>query len=215
MIIDLTDFKKKYEPKKEDPIDQVKLDKLKKEISGNVGKMGYLKHDPKVHSATIDYIAKKKLGISKKGLVFVGNAGTGKTVSCELITACLYDLKEKTGIHGNFFNSETIEQGYVSSKNKLEYMKQFYDMETLIIDDIGREKTIHDYGNKSEVLTDVITIRYDLFKTKGYQMVMSTNLSTKELTDRYGGRAFSRLMEMCILIGAQGKDKRKEKLEIV
>lgn len=67
----------------------------------------------------------------------------------------------------------------------------------LFIDDLGTEPVfVKNYGNDTTPLVELISDRYDnmLFT------VITTNLSGKEIAERYGERIADRLQEMCSLI---------------
>jgi len=69
----------------------------------------------------------------------------------------------------------------------------------LFIDDIGTEQEGNSYGNKSDVIGNLILAiyaRHDMKKMVSF----STNLSAKDLKERYGVRVYGRLVKMCTAV---------------
>ena len=76
----------------------------------------------------------------------------------------------------------------------------------VILDDIGAEEHRNDYGSIIEPVTEFICN----YHTRGTGRIFATtNLCSQELVERYGGRMFSRLKDLCIPVKFNGKDKRK------
>ena len=82
---------------------------------------------------------------------------------------------------------------------------RYLTVELLILDDLGTE-----LGGAftTACLYDIINTRL----VRGLPTVMSTNLSPKELTDRYGERIASRLFGEYTPLVFCGEDVRKEKM---
>jgi len=69
----------------------------------------------------------------------------------------------------------------------------------LFIDDIGTEEQGVSFGSKSDVIGDLILAIYARHGMSG-RVSYSTNLSARDLKDRYGEREYGRLMEMCTVV---------------
>jgi energy-coupling factor transporter ATP-binding protein EcfA2 len=70
----------------------------------------------------------------------------------------------------------------------------------LIIDDLGQESALNNYGTKIEVLEEIIYIRYLDWQRSKALTYITTNLSAIELDRRYGRRVTDRLAEMCHIV---------------
>jgi DNA replication protein DnaC len=72
----------------------------------------------------------------------------------------------------------------------------------LVLDDLGTEL---DTAWQTKAVTDLIAHRYDQQLT----LVATTNLTVRQLGDRFGERTLSRLHEMCELVTVGGNDRRR------
>ena len=77
-----------------------------------------------------------------------------------------------------------------------------------LFDDFGSESPVVHFGNKIDVMGEVIQDRYDHFIGTGMKTYLTSNLSEEEITDEYGARVSSRLREMCNFITLEGYDRR-------
>ena len=75
----------------------------------------------------------------------------------------------------------------------------------VFIDDLGAENIVNVYGVRKDIVGDFIC-RFHLLG-KG-RLFVTTNLRGEEIMNRYGGRVFSRLKDLCVPIRFVGKDKR-------
>jgi DNA replication protein DnaC len=84
---------------------------------------------------------------------------------------------------------------------------------SICFDDLGTEIEAglkNHYGNKKNVIGDIILNHYDLNTSKIFRMHFTTNYNANQIEEFYGGRVRSRLREMCNLISLEGiNDKRK------
>jgi DNA replication protein DnaC len=143
-----------------------------------------------------------------KGLLFIGQVGTGKTH----LTAAIanYLMFEKiipvkfgnvTTLLGEIKNSYNDEES--ASESDLIYMLS--NVRLLIIDDLGKEKCTEWSNN---IIYTIINNRYENYKPT----IVTTNLSIKELENQIGDASVSRLIEMCDGVKMDGFDFRKTKL---
>lgn len=73
--------------------------------------------------------------------------------------------------------------------------------------EISREYVQH-FGNKLLIGREIINIRYNLFKEKGWMTHFSTNCKEEQLLAVYGERCVDRLAEMCNFMAMPGRSKR-------
>lgn len=149
-----------------------------------------------------------------KGILLVGGFGVGKTWMMKLFmknqrqvyhvhnSKRIADLYEKDG-------EESIHEFLGKVKNAVNDSAAFYHSYAgLCLDDIGTEDKKTNYGNKRNVIGDIIELRYEKGNT-GIWLHGTTNLTAKQIEDYYGGRVRSRLRESCNFIPVVGGDRRK------
>lgn len=155
------------------------------------------------------------MGVSlDKGILLCGSYGTGKTWMMKLFQKnqrhCymmrnakeLADLYEKSG-------EEAIEDYLKPVKNAVNDTAVFYQPYLgLCIDDIGTDSTKVNYGNKKNVIGDILEKRYANGNI-GVGFHATTNLTAKGIEDFYGGRVSSRMREIFNVIELNGTDRRK------
>jgi len=166
---------------------------------------GYDNRNPEMHLAISRMMAASFMGIVRKGLMFHGIAGSGKTMGLERATKYMA---------GRVWSAELL--AGKDARNRVRHLPSAteYDWQRpqdALLDDLGAEVPINDYGVKRETMTEYITGRYDEWKICGALTHISTNLTDKELTERYGDRAVSRLREMCVWVGSGNTDWRRER----
>lgn len=77
----------------------------------------------------------------------------------------------------------------------------------VILDDMGAEHSVNDFGIRKEPFADFV-VRFHANPRRG-RLIITTNLSTQEFNDRYGGRVVSRLKDLCVATHFTGGDKRE------
>lgn len=147
---------------------------------------------------------------SQKNLLFVGNTGLGKTFLANCIASEVINAG-KTVVYQTapVLMDKVIE--YKFSYNKTGIEKEQYDkifnVDLLIIDDLGTETMSN---NKFTELFNIINTR--LLKNK--KMLISTNLTLKELYKEYDERVMSRLIGSFTICKFIGEDIRLKKKKI-
>ncbi len=179
----------------------------------------------------------KDFGKSDKGLVFIGDAGLGKT---HLAVAVLKQLTLEKGVDCkfvDFFNLlADIRQGFSEDRSEMDWLTPYIRAKVLVIDELAK-------GRNTEweltVLDQIISQRYNsddritLFTTNyglesdngkkpggkpapGADGLVDTDRSgyrnmfaRESLPDKIGPRIYSRLMEMCYFVKMEGKDHRR------
>lgn len=138
----------------------------------------------------------------KKGIMVVGPMGIGKTFLFKIFRSNPYQsfklvsakniAKAAKADSNSFF--ESIKKWFEPNiANNFFGQRQL----ALMIDDLGTEENINDFGNKTNVIQDLIEERYESFKKdKLPNLFITTNLTKDQLTERYGARVVDRLSEM-------------------
>jgi DNA replication protein DnaC len=141
-----------------------------------------------------------------KGLLLFGTVGTGKTFVAACIANALID-KGYPVLMTNFARIANTVSGMWEGKQ--EYYDSLNRFPLLILDDLAAERKTE---YMSEIVFNVIDARY----RAGLPLIVTTNLTSEELkhpSDISYQRTFSRLLEMCLPVKVEGKDKRLEKLK--
>jgi DNA replication protein DnaC len=149
-----------------------------------------------------------------KGIFLLGNFGVGKTWMMMLFARNqrqVFDVYNAKDISKDY--QENGEEAMAKFLNKKENAFQdptaFYQKYSgLSIDDIGTEDIKNNYGNKKSVILDIFEQRY-IKKNTGIFLHGTSNLTTKQLEEYYGGRVTSRMREVLNIIELPGEDRRK------
>ena len=80
--------------------------------------------------------------------------------------------------------------------------------QNVFLDDLGAEPMTNEYGVRLEAAGDFIVSWHELARP-GRRLFVTTNLTTAEIDERYGGRVLSRLKDLCVPLRLAGPDKRK------
>lgn len=181
-----------------------------------------------------DYDSMEKYGIdSKKGLIIIGNPGSGKSMLFRIMKDILQsELNVNLGEREiplrkfyqtfNFYTSEHMAKLFMKDgetallpfgKNAVIFDKKDpINIKHACFDDLGSEEMRNSFGNKKEVMLDIVSERYDLFLEYGLQTHFTSNLSPDEIANRYGDRMRSRIRHMCNVItlgtNKEYKDRR-------
>ena len=140
-----------------------------------------------------------------KGIMIIGNPGSGKTTILEVIqaitrgTMLTYRKHSTTSIIDEF------------SKVGPGYLKKLTG--NIFFDDLGFEKTAIHFGDKRELMQDVVFSRYDQMRGRErYMSHFTSMMKWQDIEAKYGPFAWSRLKQMCniFLLGSSSdsKDRR-------
>ena len=138
-----------------------------------------------------------------QGILFWGNAGTGKSYTAAAIANELLERLVPV-IMTSFVKLIQDMEGYGSDING--YLNRLNRARLLIIDDLGAERGT-DYA--LEKVYDIVDSRYRSNKP----VILTTNLTMKEMQEtadiRYS-RIYDRIFEMCFPVYVEGKSWRKK-----
>lgn len=158
---------------------------------------------PKAYDLCFKYVQNfERMNEYGKGIILIGNAGTGKTHLASAIANSL--MNELIPVKfGTFINLlDNLKKAFRTDKD---IVSSLTEIPVLIIDDLGKEKYT-DWA--SQILFQVIDQRYN----NELPTIITTNLSVEELKERFGEPITSRLMEMCYGIALNGENYRYEKM---
>jgi len=150
-----------------------------------------------IWNAMLKYLAetKKNLNCRRKGLLFFGNVGIGKTFALETISNLKgYKMYDARALAKLFLMNEEV------------FWEKVDTHSIIAIDDIGDEITVNNYGTKTEAIGEAITHRYKLFESHGIKTIFASNYGPEDIIGRYGDRIFSRLGGMCECVAIDNGD---------
>lgn len=149
-----------------------------------------------------------------KGILLCGNYGTGKTWMMKLFGKNQYQcfaIRNAKQVASEYeTNGEEAMEGYLKLiENASNDAAVFYQSHLgLCIDDLGTESVRVNYGNRKNVVGDLIERRY-ASGWVGRWFHCTTNLTANAIKEFYGERVASRLREMFNIIELNGEDRRK------
>jgi DNA replication protein DnaC len=139
-----------------------------------------------------------------RGLLFIGDVGTGKTTLAMLVskaameadrTVAIYSLPRLLAMLRGTYNDDAA-----FSLNDL--IDRLCAVDLLHVDDVGAEQTS---PWVLEQLYTIVNTRYE----DGRAVMLTTNLPDDELKLQIGDRTVSRLNEMCTVLLLHGDDQRE------
>lgn len=154
---------------------------------------------------------------ASKGLILVGGCGTGKTHLAVGILKKLVQVQRRRAL---FYSSAHLLEMIRSTFDRediseWEIMRPVLDRDILLLDDLGAGKITEFIQEKlayilmeryNRKLTTIITTNYPVIAPQAED---NKKLSRKTLGDCIGERAFSRLIEMCVVVPIDGSDFRQ------
>ena len=148
----------------------------------------------------------EKQDSNRGNLLLYGEPGLGKTFLTNCIAKALLDQGHTVlYLSANDIFEQVFGPYLMNKKLELEELyKYIYNSELLIVDDLGTETTNAFVCSK---LFEVINQR----GLSGKSTVISTNLSMKELQERYSERIMSRIVESYTVLQLYGENIRYQK----
>jgi hypothetical protein len=137
---------------------------------------------------------------ARKGIMIAGTVGVGKTLAMRIISSALNGEYLTVPELGTIFSTKGAEGFWAEVSRAGRW--------DLFLDDLGAEKEVKNYSNTLPI-EELIYKRYDLWQTKGIRTHMTTNLSGKQIAERYGARIADRLKEMMTFVVCSGESMRK------
>lgn len=144
----------------------------------------------------------------KFGLLMCGICGNGKTTMVRAMQNAISYLS-KGGAFGRGIQYNLViadAKDIVRKAKDYEDFVQIRNKMLLVIEDMGKEPTdVMDYGNILNPITDLIEYRY------GEQMftIITTNLTMKQIREKYGVRVADRCYEMMRIVVFEGGSYRR------
>jgi DNA replication protein DnaC len=149
-----------------------------------------------------------------KGIYIMGNPGSGKSMLFRIIKACMKHEEYYGLFRGfNMYTTEHVAKLFMKEGDAglemftTKCVTEKYGKKKLThccFDDLGSEEIKNNYGNKKEVMVDVILQRYDMMLEHSLITHFTGNLTLDEIGDRYSDRVKSRINHMCNIIKLGG-----------
>lgn len=128
-----------------------------------------------------------------KGLLMFGGCGLGKSViGMYILPLLIKDVHHKVV---NIFSAQELNQK----------IDEILKLHIIYVDDIGTEDNLNSYGNKRMPFAELC----DAAEKKGKLLMLTTNLSIEELTQRYGDRVVDRLIATTKAVPFTGDSLRR------
>lgn len=148
-----------------------------------------------------------------KGILIMGNVGVGKTELMRFLQKnkkCCFKIVSCNDVSDDYMTlKEGTDEAYSTPiKKALNDPSVFYQRSIgYCFDDLGTEDIKNDFGNKKNVMADIIMAIYN--KKDFSKFHITTNLDADGIKEKYGSRVSSRLREMFNVIHFDGLDRRK------
>ena len=142
-----------------------------------------------------------------RGLLLCGDCGRGKSsILSGVIPVLLYQKTHLTirAIHSQSFETP-CKATWATTLDKPKNIDYLCNCPYPIIDEIGVESQITNYGEKYEGFNRVLNIA----EQKLNPVFVSTNLTPEQLLERYDVRTMERLIRLCTMITFKGESKRQ------
>ncbi len=147
-----------------------------------------------------------------KGILIMGNVGVGKTDLMRFFQKnkkCCYRVVPCKDVASDYLTCGEEFEGMYSkpTPRSINDATVFFQRANgFCFDDLGTESEKNNYGNKKNVMADLLL---EIYEAKSYGWVhITTNLTNTEIEDQYGSRVRSRLREMFNVFVLDGSDRR-------
>lgn len=142
-----------------------------------------------------------------KGLMLMGDCGRGKSVILNYVLPVLFRIKNRVllPVHAQDMGKIMPPPSNAQAAVSRTYLDHLLSSGFPIIDELGVEPMMNDYGEKSEGFNQVLNAAERYHRP----VFISTNLSPEQIYERYGDRTMDRLTHLCRTIHFKGDSLRK------
>jgi DNA replication protein DnaC len=128
-----------------------------------------------------------------RGLLCMGNCGLGKTLICGKIIPIV--LHHYHNLITSCYNATGISK----------QLDEILTKKVVYLDDVGTEDIANVYGNRRIPFAEIT----DMAEKQGNLLIITTNLNTNQISEKYGERVLDRLKAITKLVVISGKSLRK------
>lgn len=143
------------------------------------------------------------------GIGLAGPKGTGKTDMMRALSRTVIEgfrIISAVELVLEYNRSSRNEADNGGDKVIMKWGKLGYD---ICIDDLGEERMGSHFGKETDVVAEIIALRYVLWKQRGIRTHITTNITTNEaMLERYGQRTHDRIIEMNKMLPLVGASRR-------
>lgn len=142
-----------------------------------------------------------------RGLLLYGDCGRGKSI---ILTGIVPVLLAMMGSGSQPIHADDFQRPYDFATSTAGFDPKMTNLEYLtrspypIIDELGVEPLVNDYGEKWEGFNRIINAAERYLRP----LFLSTNLTKEQLLRRYGERTFDRLTRLCRVVEFRGESLR-------
>lgn len=141
----------------------------------------------------------------EKGCHFFGSVGIGKTLNLDIFAMYCKAIDRIQNVE-NWEVSE-FEMMYRAEGGPL--FSRVANADILIMNDVGAESELKDFGTERNLILDLLTVRYRKFQREGKKTYITSNLKPDTLFEKYGSRVKDRFKEMFTPVELTGQSRRK------
>ncbi|MCX6222448.1 MAG: hypothetical protein NTZ69_15865 [Bacteroidia bacterium] len=146
-----------------------------------------------LHLPEYDQIINWMTDTKGKGLFLTGSCGRGKSIIITGVLPLIFYTKMNKILR--CYRADEIPQ-------KVDEINKSW---VVIIDELGVETQVNNYGEKSEGFNTII----NLAENRITPLFISTNLTTSQILSRYGERTLDRISRLCRVVTFTGESLRK------
>ena len=159
------------------------------------------------HLPEYDEIIDWMTNTDDKGLMLMGDCGRGKSVILNYVLPVLFRIKNRVlfPVHAQDMGKMMPPPQNAQAAVSRTYLDHLLASGFPIIDELGVEPMMNDYGEKSEGFNQVLNAAERYHRP----VFISTNLSPEQIYERYGDRTMDRLTHLCRTIHFEGESLRK------
>ena len=159
------------------------------------------------HLPEYDEIIDWMTNTDDKGLMLMGDCGRGKSIILNYVIPVLFRMKERVvmAVHAQDMSKQIPMNPRATAHINRSYMDYLLGSAYPMIDELGIEPMINDYGEKFEGFNLVLNAAERYHRP----IFVTTNLTEEQIYERYGDRTMDRLTHLCRTIHFKGDSLRK------
>lgn len=145
-----------------------------------------------------------------RGITFVGNSGSGKTVQMQILTLLIGFFHTKAP-RPVMYSAKQMERIFRLPGENEEVGRLWSDIagSGFFFDDLGKENAkVKTMGTDINIGTEVIETRYLEFTNKGSLLFVTSELTMLKIEERYGVHIAGRIKEMTNRYSVEGENQR-------